>query len=66
MLDINTLTEEFFGKSRWWKPVTPMNVIVQVDPETLALFQSQGEDYEKKWLRHYAFMQRLTRCKDVL
>lgn len=55
--DIPPLTEEFFGKSRWWKPVTPMNVIVQVDPETLAWFQSQGEDYEKKMaaaLRIYA------------
>lgn len=55
--DIPPLTEEFFGNSRWWKPVTPMNVIVQVDPETLAWFQSQGEDYEKKMaaaLRIYA------------
>ncbi|MEH2069499.1 BrnA antitoxin family protein [Nostoc sp. PA-18-2419] len=55
--DIPPLTEEFFDKSRWWKPVTPMNVLVQVDPDTLAWFQSQGEDYEKKMaaaLRIYA------------
>lgn len=55
--DIPPLTEEFFGKSRWWKPSAPLNVIVQVDPNTLAWFQSQGEDYEKKMaaaLRIYA------------
>ncbi|NDJ25521.1 hypothetical protein GS682_28555 [Nostoc sp. B(2019)] len=55
--DIPPLTEEFFTKSRWWKPVTPLNVLVQVDPDTLAWFQSQGEDYGKKMaaaLRIYA------------
>lgn len=55
--DIPPLTEEFFDKSRWWKPLTPLNVLVQVDPETLAWFQSQGEDYGKKMaaaLRIYA------------
>nr|WP_219898736.1 BrnA antitoxin family protein [Phormidesmis priestleyi] len=55
--DIPPLTEEFFSKSRWWKPVAPLNVLVQVDPSTLAWFQAQGEDYEKKMaaaLRIYA------------
>jgi uncharacterized protein (DUF4415 family) len=55
--DIPPLTEEFFSKSRWWKPVETLNVLVQVDPNTLAWFQSQGEDYEKKMaaaLRIYA------------
>ncbi|MBD6619052.1 BrnA antitoxin family protein [Komarekiella sp. 'clone 1'] len=55
--DIPPLTEEFFTKSRWWKPITPLNVFMQVDPDTLAWFQSQGEDYEKKMaaaLRIYA------------
>jgi uncharacterized protein (DUF4415 family) len=46
--DIPPLTEEFFGKSRWWKPVEPLNVLVQVDPNTLAWFQAQGEEYEQK------------------
>lgn len=46
--DIPPLTEEFFSKSRWWKPVKPLNVLVQVAPDTFALFQTQGEDYEKK------------------
>jgi len=55
--DIPPLTEEFFSKSKWWKPITSLNIIVQVDPDTLAWFQSQGEDYEKKMaaaLRIYA------------
>jgi uncharacterized protein (DUF4415 family) len=46
--DIPPLTEEFLGKSRWWKPLAPLNVLVQVEPDTLAWFQTQGEDYEKK------------------
>ncbi len=46
--DIPPLTEDFFIKSRWWKPVEPLNAFVQIDPKTLAWFQSQGDDYEKK------------------
>jgi len=55
--DIPPLTEEFFGKSRWWKPVEPLKVLVQIDPSVLAWYQAQGEDYEKKMaaaLRIYA------------
>jgi uncharacterized protein (DUF4415 family) len=55
--EIPPLTEEFFAKSRWWKPADSLNVLVQVDPGTLAWFQTQGEDYEKKMsaaLRIYA------------
>lgn len=55
--DIPPLNEEFFNNSRWWKPVSPLNAFVQVDPQTLAWFQSQGDDYEKKMaeaLRIYA------------
>ena len=28
--DISPLTEEFFNKSRWWKPVSPLNVIEEI------------------------------------
>ena len=55
--DIPPLTEEFFSKSRWWKPVVPLTVLVQIDPETLAWFQAQGEDYAHRMaaaLRIYA------------
>ena len=55
--DIPPLTEDFFNKSRWWKPVSQLNALVQVDPQTLEWFQSQGDDYEKRMaaaLRIYA------------
>jgi uncharacterized protein (DUF4415 family) len=55
--DIPPLTEEFFAQSRWWQPKTALEVVVQVDPNTLAWFQAQGEDYEKRMaaaLRIYA------------
>ena len=55
--DIPPLTDEFFIKSRWWKPVAPLNVLVKVDPTTLAWFEAQGEDSEIKMaaaLRIYA------------
>ncbi len=60
--DIPPLTEEFFSKSQWWKPVAPLNVLVQVDPSTLAWYQSQGEGNEKKMaaaLRIYAEAHRI-------
>lgn len=55
--DIPPLAEEFSSNSRWWKPVKSLNVLVQIDPDTLAWFQTQGDDYEKKMaaaLRIYA------------
>lgn len=55
--DIPPLTEDFFNRSRWWKPVSPLNALVKVDPLTLTWFQSKGDDYEKKMaaaLRIYA------------
>lgn len=55
--DIPPLNEEFFGKSRWWRPLEPLNAIVQTDLKTLTWFQSQGDDYDKKMsaaLRIYA------------
>jgi uncharacterized protein (DUF4415 family) len=55
--DIPPITEELFKQSRWWKPISSLNVLVEVDPDTLAWFQDQGEDCEKKMaaaLRIYA------------
>ena len=28
--DIPPLTEDFFNKSRWWKPVSPLNAIEEI------------------------------------
>jgi uncharacterized protein (DUF4415 family) len=55
--DIPPLTDEFFSKSRWWEPQTLSNVVVQIDSDTLAWFQAQGADSERKMaaaLRIYA------------
>jgi hypothetical protein len=26
--DIPPLTEEFLSKSKWWKPITPLNMVI--------------------------------------
>ncbi|WP_017747708.1 BrnA antitoxin family protein [Scytonema hofmannii] len=46
--DIPPLTEDFFSKSHWRKPVSSPSILVPIDAETLAWFQAQGEDYEKR------------------
>jgi uncharacterized protein (DUF4415 family) len=60
--DIPPITEESFRNSKWWKPAKPLDVTVQVDPDTLAWFQMQGGDYEEKMaeaLRIYAAAHRI-------
>ncbi|GAP97125.1 hypothetical protein [Leptolyngbya sp. NIES-2104] len=55
--DIPPITEELFKKSRWWKPANSLNVLVEIDADTLAWFRSQGEDCERRMaaaLRIYA------------
>jgi uncharacterized protein (DUF4415 family) len=55
--DSPPLGEEFVETSHWWKPRAASNVLLALDPETLAWFQSQGDDYEQKMaaaLRSYA------------
>lgn len=41
--DIPPLSEEFFAKAQLRLPKSSVNVTVQVDPETLAWFEAQGE-----------------------
>ncbi|MFP4296947.1 MAG: BrnA antitoxin family protein [Spirulinaceae cyanobacterium] len=55
--DIPPLSEEFFAKAQLRMPQAPVKVSVQVDPETLAWFQAQGESAEQQMsvaLRIYA------------
>lgn len=56
--DIEPLTDEFFSKAKLRMPSSSIaTVTIRIDPETLAWFQTQGEDYEKKMaaaLRIYA------------
>lgn len=55
--DIPPLSEEFFAKAQLRMPKSPVEVSVQVDPETFAWFQAQGERAEQQMaiaLRIYA------------
>lgn len=60
--DIPPLTEEFFSKAKLRMPSSPMaTVAVPVDSETLAWFQSKGEEAEQHMaaaLRIYAEAQK--------
>lgn len=46
--DIPPLTEDFFSKSQWRKPISSLSILVPIDAETFAWFQAQGEDYERR------------------
>jgi uncharacterized protein (DUF4415 family) len=46
--DIPPLSEEFFAKAQLRVPKLPVQVSVQVDPETFAWFQAQGESAEQQ------------------
>lgn len=62
--DIPPLTEEFFSKAKLRMPSSPLvTVSVSVDSETLAWFQSKGEEAEQHMaaaLRIYAEAQKKT------
>lgn len=55
--DIPPLSEEFFAKAQLRIPKLPVKVSIQIDPETFAWFQAQGESAEQQMsvaLRIYA------------
>jgi uncharacterized protein (DUF4415 family) len=55
--DIPPLSEKFFAKAQLRMPKSAVTTTVQVDPETLAWFQAQGETAEQQMsvaLRIYA------------
>jgi uncharacterized protein (DUF4415 family) len=61
--DIPPITEEQMSRSRWWKPVNPLNVLVEVDSDTLAWFKTQGEASDQHMaaaLKIYADAQKTT------
>ena len=54
--DIPPLTEEFFEKATLSIPASHAHQLVQLDPDVLEWFQSQGEEYKaliNSILRHY-------------
>ena len=55
--DIPPLSEEFFAKAQLRMPKSAVTTTVQVDPETFAWFQAQGETAQQQMsvaLRIYA------------
>ncbi|MEZ4664300.1 MAG: BrnA antitoxin family protein [Caldilineaceae bacterium] len=55
--DIPPLTEEFFKKATWRMPVKTVEVTIEIEPDILAWFKAQGEDYQQRLaaaLRLYA------------
>ncbi|MEK7807464.1 MAG: BrnA antitoxin family protein [Chloroflexota bacterium] len=60
--DIPPLTDKFFTRAKWRKPAKPVTVTVHLDPEVLAWFKAQGDQYEQKInaaLRIYAEAHRI-------
>ena len=55
--DIPPLPKAFFEKATLRAPRCPVTVTVHIDPDVLAWFQAQGQDYEQRLnaaLRIYA------------
>lgn len=55
--EIPSLTEDFFKRAKVRMPTSKVSVTVQINPEVLAWFKAQGEDYEQRMqaaLRIYA------------
>ncbi|MEM7133477.1 MAG: BrnA antitoxin family protein [Chloroflexota bacterium] len=55
--DIPPLTDDFFEKATWRMPDTPVEVTIKIEPDVLAWFKAQGEDYQQRLsaaLRLYA------------
>lgn len=45
--DIPPLTDKFFATAKWRMPKSKVKVTVEVEPDVLEWFKSQGEDYER-------------------
>lgn len=46
--DIPPLTESFFERATLRKPKYPISVTLKLDPEVLAWFKTQGDEYEQR------------------
>lgn len=46
--DIPPLSDEFFENATWRMPSPPVEVMIEIDPDILAWFKSQGEDYQQR------------------
>ncbi|MBD2502905.1 hypothetical protein H6G83_20250 [Anabaena azotica FACHB-119] len=46
--DIPPLSEDFFTKAQLRMPKSSVKITVEIDPETFAWFQAQGDNYEQQ------------------
>ena len=46
--EIPPLSDEFFEKAVWRMPDTPVEVTIKIEPDVLAWFKAQGEDYPQR------------------
>ena len=46
--DIPPLTESYFARATLWLPQQPVAVTLHVDPDVLAWFKAQGDEYEQR------------------
>jgi uncharacterized protein (DUF4415 family) len=46
--DIPPLSDDFFDKAQLRMPKSWVNITIQIDPETFAWFQAQGDNAEKQ------------------
>ncbi|BAZ82155.1 hypothetical protein H6F47_01590 [Sphaerospermopsis sp. FACHB-1094] len=46
--DIPPLSDEFFEKAQLRMPQSPVKIMIEVDPETLAWFQAQGDNAKQQ------------------
>lgn len=46
--DAPALGEDFFAEATWWQPQPPVQVVIEIEPDILAWFQAQGDDYQRR------------------
>ncbi|MCB0189691.1 MAG: BrnA antitoxin family protein [Caldilineaceae bacterium] len=46
--EIPALSDEFFEKATWRMPEPPVVVTIEIEPDILAWFKAQGEDYQER------------------
>jgi uncharacterized protein (DUF4415 family) len=46
--DIPPLSASFFERASWRKPQPPVEVTLHLDPDLVAWFKAQGDEYEQR------------------
>ena len=46
--DIPELSESFIARAKWRKPLAPVAITIHLDPDVVAWFKAQGDEYEQR------------------